>query len=99
MPDPKVIKALPTIIERLHETYPDARYELNWENPLQLLVATILAAQCTDERVNAVTPRLFANYPDAWTYAEADQAELEELVRPTGYYRNQARAIRDACRR
>src|SRR5437868_694363 len=56
MPDQKVIRSLPTILERLHATYPDARYELNWETPLQLLVATILAAQCTDERVNRVTP-------------------------------------------
>src|SRR5262245_62687123 len=88
---------LPTLLHRLRETYPDARYELDWENPLQLLVATILAAQCTDERVNAVTPALFARYPDADAFARADLAELEEAVRPTGFYRNKARAIRDAC--
>jgi uracil-DNA glycosylase len=64
---------------------------------LQLLVATILAAQCTDERVNAVTPALFAKYRDAQAFARADLAELEEAVRPTGFYRNKARAIRDAC--
>jgi uracil-DNA glycosylase len=87
----------PTLLCRLRETYPDARYELDWENPLQLLVATILAAQCTDVRVNAVTPALFAKYRDAGAFAEADLAELEEDVRPTGFYRNKARAIRDAC--
>ena len=89
---------LPTVFQRLRETYPDARYELDWENPLQLLVATILAAQCTDERVNAVTPALFAKYRDAKAFARADLAELEEAVRPTGFYRNKAKAIRDACR-
>src|SRR5215475_4529376 len=88
---------LPTLLRRLREKYPDARYELDWENPLQLLVATILAAQCTDERVNAVTPALFARYRDAEAFARADLAELEEAVRPTGFYRNKARAIRAAC--
>jgi uracil-DNA glycosylase len=86
------------LMQRLRETYPDARYELDWADPLQLLVATILAAQCTDERVNAVTPALFEKYPDARSYAFADTAELEEDVRPTGFYRNKARAIKDACR-
>jgi uracil-DNA glycosylase len=88
---------LPAVLRRLRETYPDARYELDWENPLQLLVATILAAQCTDERVNAVTPALFAKYRDAGAFARAELAELEEAVRPTGFYRNKARAIREAC--
>ena len=76
----------------------DARYELDWSTPVQLLVATILAAQCTDERVNRVTPALFARYPDARAYAEADTAELEEAIRPTGTYRNKARSIQGACR-
>jgi endonuclease III len=75
----------------------DARYELNWENRLQLLVATILPAQCTDERIDAVTPALFARYRDAEAFARADLGELEEAVRSTGYCRNKARAIRDAC--
>ena len=70
---------------------------MDWQNPLQLLVATILAAQCTDERVNRVTPKLFARYPTAAALASADQEELEELVRPTGYYRNKAKAIKNAC--
>jgi endonuclease-3 len=98
MPLARPRQPLPTIIQRLHQAYPDARYELHWENPLQLLVATILAAQCTDERVNRVTPALFARYPDARAFADADLAELEEMVRPTGFYRNKARAIQNACR-
>ncbi len=94
---PAATASIPTILRRLRQKYPDARYELDWKTPLELLVATILAAQCTDERVNRVTPALFARYPDARAYAEADPAELEELVRPTGYYRNKAKAIQGAC--
>jgi endonuclease III len=93
----RAIDELPAIVDRLKETYPDARYELDWETPLQLLVATILAAQCTDERVNAVTRSLFPKYPDARAFARADTAELEEDVRPTGFYRNKAKAIQGAC--
>ncbi len=98
MAEASVRSQLTTLLRRLRETYPDARYELDWENPLQLLVATILAAQCTDERVNAVTPALFAKYRDAEAFARAELTELEEAVRPTGFYRNKAKAIRDACR-
>jgi endonuclease III len=87
-----------TLIERLRAEHPDARYELNWENPLQLLVATILAAQCPDARVNQVTPALFAKYPDAQAFADADLAELEQDVKPTGFFRNKAKAIQGACR-
>jgi endonuclease III len=97
MATPTGRKALPTIIERLNNAYPDAKYELNWETPLQLLVATILAAQCTDERVNRVTPALFAKYQTASAFAQADIAELEEDVKPTGFYKNKARAIQGAC--
>jgi uracil-DNA glycosylase len=91
-------QALPTVIQRLREKYPEARYELNWETPLQLLVATILAAQSTDERINQVTPGLFAKYPDARAFAEAPLAELEEDLKPTGFYRNKARAVQNACK-
>jgi endonuclease-3 len=91
-------QALPIILERLHAVYPSPRYELDWETPLQLLVATILAAQCTDERVNAVTRPLFAKYPDAQAFAGADLEELAEDVRPTGYYRKKAKAIQEVCR-
>src|SRR5947209_15491116 len=90
--------AMAEVLARLKARYPDARYELDWETPLQLLVATILAAQCTDERVNQVTPGLFAKYPDARAYAEADTAQLEEDLKPTGFYRNKARAVQGACR-
>ena len=85
------------IASTLAEIYPDAKYELDFSTPLELLVATILAAQCTDKRVNAVTKQLFQKYRTARDYATADQEELEADVRPTGYYRKKASAIRTAC--
>ena len=78
---------------RLGEVYPDARCELEHRNSFELLAATILSAQCTDKRVNLVTPGLFARYPDAETLAGAEQGELEELVRSTGFYANKARNL------
>ena len=81
------------IYRELAKTYPDAGPELDFTNPLELLVATILSAQCTDRRVNAVTPALFQRYPKAADYAGSTQEELEEMVRPTGFYRNKASAI------
>ncbi len=86
------------LLERLREMHPTARYELNWSTPVQMLVATILAAQCTDERVNAVTETLFVRWPDAESFANADRAELEEAVRPTGFYKQKARSVQEACR-
>ena len=83
----------------LARTYPELRISLDWKTPLELLVATILSAQCTDERVNRVTPALFARYPTARDYAEADREELEELIRSTGFYRNKAKNIRGMARR
>jgi endonuclease III len=77
----------------LAETYPDAHCELDFTTPLELVVATILSAQCTDRRVNLVTPALFARYPTAAAYAGADRAELEELIRTTGFFRNKATSI------
>src|SRR6516165_2097994 len=97
MPAAENRPALPAILEKLRAEYPDPRYELNWNTPLQLLVATILAAQCTDERVNRVTPALFARYPDAKAYAEADPAELEGYVRLTGFFQKKAATIRSVC--
>lgn len=85
------------IIRRLRQVYPDAHCELNYETPIQLLVATILSAQCTDERVNQVTPALFARYPTAVDFAAADRAELEALIRPTGFFRQKAKFIQEAC--
>ncbi|QLL29793.1 endonuclease III [Thermosynechococcus sichuanensis E542] len=87
------------ILTRLKRLYPDATCSLNFANPLQLLVATILSAQCTDERVNQVTPALFARYRDAEDFAMADLAELEQYIKSTGFYRNKARHIQGACRR
>src|SRR5262249_34971675 len=97
MPVPTAHPPLPEIIRRLRAAFPAARYALDREPPLQLLVATILAAQATDERINRITPALFARYPDAKAYAEADRAELEQYVRASGFYRNKARAIQEAC--
>jgi len=79
---------------RLKEAYPDARTELLWEDPLQLLVATILSAQSTDVRVNQVTKGLFRRYRTAGDFAEADLEDLEEEIRSVGFYRNKARAIK-----
>lgn len=86
------------IILRLKLLYPDATCSLNYSTPVQLLVATILSAQCTDERVNKVTPALFGRFPDAASLANADLTELENLVRSTGFYRNKAKNIQAACR-
>jgi endonuclease-3 len=82
------------IIEVLAKDYPNARTALEFTSPLELLVATILSAQCTDERVNKVTAELFAKYPSERDYAEADLAELEEDIRPTGFFRNKAKSIK-----
>ena len=83
------------VVDRLRAEYPQATCALVHDSPLQLLVATILSAQCTDERVNLVTPVLFARYPGAAELAEARQEELEELIRSTGFFRMKARAIRE----
>ena len=77
----------------LAAAYPDATTELAFRNPYELLVATILSAQCTDARVNMVTPALFARFADATALAGADQAELEEMIRTTGFYRNKAKSL------
>lgn len=85
------------ILFRLKHLYPDATCSLSYSTPVQLLVATILSAQCTDERVNKVTPALFSRFPDAASLASADLVELEGLVRSTGFYRNKAKNIKSAC--
>lgn len=87
------------ILTELKTLYPDATCSLNYKTPVQLLVATILSAQCTDERVNQVTPALFARFPDAEALAAAPREELETLVRSTGFYRNKAKNIQAACQR
>ena len=83
------------VIARLKEAYPDARTELRWEDPLQLLVATILSAQSTDVRVNQITRGLFEKYRTAEDYAEADPLLLEEEIRSVGFFRNKARSIKN----
>jgi len=83
------------IIDFLEKEFPNAKIALNYRNPLELLVATILSAQCTDERVNMVTKSLFMKYKKAEDYANANIAELEQEVRPTGFYRNKARNLKN----
>jgi endonuclease III len=84
------------LVQILPEVYPDAHTELDFKNPLELLIATILSAQCTDKRVNMVTPALFAKYRQARDYANASQRELESLIKSTGFFRNKAKSIRGA---
>ncbi|HUG00394.1 MAG TPA: endonuclease III [Longimicrobiales bacterium] len=81
------------IIRRLHGEYPDARCSLDHEGAFQLLAATILSAQCTDERVNEVTPRLFERWPDAGQLAGARSEEVEDVIRPTGFFRNKTKSL------
>lgn len=89
---PAAVRA-PLIFKRLRRAYPDAHCELDHTGPYQLLVATILSAQCTDKRVNLVTPALFEHYPDAESLAVADPRELEALIKPTGFFRNKAKSL------
>ena len=97
------IEARPARVKKisssLQKAYPDAHCELNHSNPLELLVATILSAQCTDKRVNVVTAGLFRKYRTAADYAKANPAELEQDIRTTGFYRNKAKNIQACCRK
>src|SRR5262245_18014430 len=93
-PAPERVAAILAILER---TYPEATTALDFRTPLQLLVATILSPQCPDRRVNMVPPGLFARYPDAAALAGAERAELEVIIRSTGFYRNKAKSIQAAC--
>ena len=87
------------IVAILRREFPDSRTALKFRSPLQILVATILAAQCTDKRVNMVTPALFRKYPAAEAFAGADRSELEEAIRSTGFFRNKAKSIIGAAKR
>ncbi len=87
------------LIRGLHELYPDADCELRYSTPLELLVATILSAQCTDARVNKVTETLFAKYPAAADYAAAEAETFEQDIRSTGFYRNKTKLVLGAARR
>jgi endonuclease-3 len=99
---PKAVRSdaapITEVIDRLKREYPDAHTELDWTTPLELLVATMLSAQTTDVRVNQVTKALFRKYRSAADYAGADLGELEEVIRPTGFYRNKARALQGMAR-
>jgi endonuclease-3 len=93
----KLLPRCRVVLRRLRAAYPRARCALHHHNPLQLLVATILSAQCTDERVNLVTPALFQRYRSAADFAAAPPAELETMIRSTGFFRNKTRSIRNCC--
>jgi endonuclease III len=97
-PDSPPEERVGPMIERLRQAHPDAHCALDHRTPVQLLIATILSAQCTDERVNQVTPLLFERYPTAAALAGADREELEEMIRSTGFFRNKAASIQETCR-
>jgi len=97
-PAPALRARARTIVRVLRRAYPDAACTLDHRGPFELLVATILSAQCTDERVNALTPALFRRYPDAAAFAGADLRALEAAIRPTGFFRTKAKAIKTAAR-
>ena len=98
-PEPGSPEQINAIITELRHLYPDAKCTLDFSNPLELLIATQLAAQCTDERVNIVTKELFRNYRSVEDYANVSQEELEQDIKSTGFYRNKAKNIRAACQR
>jgi endonuclease-3 len=85
------------ILDLLSQTYPGATCALNFQNPYQLLVATVLSAQCTDERVNMVTPEFFARYPNPAALATAPRGEIEESIRSTGFFRNKAKSLQECA--
>jgi len=95
--DPEIKQRARKTLRALKKAFPNATTELRWSNPLELLVATILSAQCTDERVNKVTSRLFKKYRKAEDYARASQKKFEEEIRAAGFYRQKAASIRSAC--
>jgi len=88
------MKDMAAVLDMLEKTYPDAKCSLDFTNPLELLVATVLSAQCTDERVNQVSKNLFKKYRTAQDYAGASPEELEEDIRPTGFFRNKAKSLK-----
>jgi len=96
-PSPVLLRRTTRILGILKRTYPDAHCALNFSTPLELLIATILSAQCTDERVNQVTPALFARCPNAAALASMSQAELEKMIHSTGFYRAKARSLRSCA--
>jgi endonuclease III len=97
--DDPIEERVPEIIRILSETYPDAKVALRFSNPLEMLVATILSAQCTDEKVNEVTETLFAKYRTCEDYLRVPEDELKRDIKPTGFFNQKATSIREACRR
>src|SRR5688572_20672393 len=93
----KIPRKMTAMLDGLDEAYPAAQCELSFKNPLQLLVATILSAQCTDVRVNQVTQRLFRRYRTAQDYATADPEELQQAIRSTGFFRNKQKSVQGAA--
>ncbi len=90
-------KSIRTLLDALAAAYPDAKCALDFQSPLQLLIATILSAQCTDKRVNIVTPALFKRFPTAKAFASGKLADIEKLIQSTGFYRNKAKNIQACC--
>lgn len=97
-PDPTNPKRVAAILQRLNEAYPDATCELKHASPFQLLVSTILSAQCTDVRVNQVTETLYKKYPSPEAFADANPSELEQEIRPTGFFRNKTKSVMGASK-
>jgi endonuclease-3 len=91
-------KRVRRLLRLLAKLYPETRTALEYRSPVQLLVATILSAQCTDVRVNMVTPALFKRFPDAAALAKAERSEIEEMIKSTGFFRNKAKHIQECCR-
>jgi len=98
IPQEKLKEKVLKILDLLEKEHPDAKIALKFSNPLELLVATILAAQCTDERVNQVTRSLFKKYRTAEDYVKADLATLEQDIKPTGFYRRKAQRLKEVCK-
>lgn len=99
MPSSSIARRARLVSERLAKRYPEPGTELTWSTPWELLVATMLSAQCTDARVNQVTPLLFARWKNADDMSNADQADVETAIRSTGFYRNKAKNLREAAKR
>ena len=99
MPPPQRAERAKEVVSRLRRLYPDAHCELYFKNPLELAIATILSAQCTDKRVNLVTPALFKKYPTAKDYARAPIKDIEAIIRPTGFFRSKALSIQESAKR
>ncbi len=94
----KEAERISKILEILKKEYPDAKIALNFKNPYELLVAVVLSAQCTDVRVNKVTPQVFKRFPDPKSLSEAELSEIEDLIRSTGFFRNKAKNLKNACK-